>query len=270
MATTWDNGATPYQEIFVSEMRIRREAGGLSRNKLAQLLGCTPQWLAKVEAYDRPPSEGLADDLDTYFKSDGLFRRLWEKHAEARKRGLIPKGIRPLTIAEQKATQLFIFAPLTIPGLLQAEEYARIVLSAEQRASKLEEFLAVRMERQRIFERSDPPLMFVMIREAVIRDLPSEAVTAQCKHLLGMMESPNISIQVIPSQAPVFQGGGFQLLSFNAGPDAAYVDGASGYGQTFTDPQDVRRLTVLFNLIRSTASSTAETANLIRTIMEGT
>jgi hypothetical protein len=85
-----DTNPSTYQEVFVTELRARRDIAGLSRNKVAAALGCTPQWLAKVETFEKPPSEGLADDLDTYFQTGGMFRRLWEKHVEARK----PLGVR--------------------------------------------------------------------------------------------------------------------------------------------------------------------------------
>jgi hypothetical protein len=124
------------------------------------------------------------------------------------------------------------------------------------------------MERQAIFSKSDPPWLFLLIREAVLRDLHAEIRPGQCKRLLDMVGEPNISIQVIPTKARVFQGSGFQLLSFNEGADVAYVDGASGFGQMLAELSDVRRLTVLFNMIRSTALSAEESENLIRSIME--
>ncbi|TDC91230.1 helix-turn-helix transcriptional regulator [Actinomadura sp. 7K507] len=118
MASSRDTNPSAYQEMFVNELRARREASGLSRNKLAAALGCTPQWIAKVETFEKPPSEGLADDLDTYFQTGGMFRRAWEKHVEARKHGLIPNAVRPLVDAEKEANQINIYEPLLVTGLV--------------------------------------------------------------------------------------------------------------------------------------------------------
>jgi len=93
------------QKSFVIEMRARREAAGLSRYKLAERLGC-PQWLGKVENFEKPPSEGPTDDLDTFFATGGTFRRLWEQMVEARRLGLIPSGFRPLAEAERESVQI--------------------------------------------------------------------------------------------------------------------------------------------------------------------
>ncbi|WP_165966629.1 helix-turn-helix transcriptional regulator [Actinomadura sp. 7K507] len=254
--------------MFVNELRARRESSGLSRNRLAAALGCTPQWIAKVETFEKPPSEGLADDLDTYFQAGGMFRRMWEKHVEARKRGLIPNGFRPLAEAEPEAAQISIYEPLLLTGLLQTEEYARFVFGAGMRAGNVDELVAIRMERQSILRRADPPWLFVLIREAVVRDLKTEFRSEQCKRLLEVMEHPKLSIQLIPADAAVFQPCGFQLLSFKQAPDVAYVDGVIHHGQVLTNPPDVQELAILFNVIQTAALSAKESGNLIRSIME--
>ncbi|MFA1540609.1 helix-turn-helix domain-containing protein [Actinomadura monticuli] len=270
MTPTRDTTPSAYQDAFVNELRARREASGLSRNKLAAALGCTPQWIAKVETFEKPPSEGLADDLDTYYQLDGAFRRLWEKHVEARKQGLIPSAVRPLVDAEREANRINIYEPLLVTGLMQTEEYARFVFNSGTRVDKTEELVAIRMERQRIFSKANPPWLFLLIREAVLRDIKAEFREEQCKRFLDVMSHPNVSVQVVPAEAAVFQESGFQLLSFDQAPDVAYVDGASGFGQILTDPRDVRRLAIVFDVIRSAALSATASANLIRTIMEDT
>jgi transcriptional regulator with XRE-family HTH domain len=258
----------PLLETFAAELRARREAAVLSRNKLAEALGCSPQWIAKVENCDKPPSPDFARDLDTYFTTGGTFHRMWEKFNDLRKRRLIPTGFQPLAEAEQKATQISIFEPVMIPGIIQTEECARLVLSAGRQLEKAEELLAIRMGRQAILAKPDPPWLFLMIRESVIRDLPQEVRLGQCKRLLEANKEPNISVQVLRSRAHVFQASGFHLLSFDQSHDVVYVDGAGGRGQMFTEPHDVQAFTILFNVIRSAAESAEESENLIRMIME--
>ncbi|TDC66863.1 XRE family transcriptional regulator [Actinomadura sp. GC306] len=270
MAPPRETVPSAYQQVFVNELRARREAAGLSRNRLAAALGCTPQWIAKVETFEKQPSEGLADDLDTYFQAGGMFRRTLEKHAEARRQGLIPNAVRPLVEAEREANQINIYEPLLVTGLVQTEDYARHVFSSGTRADKTEELVAIRMERQAILRKPDPPWVFLLVREAVIRDIRSEFRVEQCKRYLEVMEYPNVAVQVVPTDAPVFQESGFQLLSFDQAADVAYVDGASGFGQILTDPRDVRRLTVVFDVIRTVALPARASENLIRTIMEDT
>ncbi|MFA1545004.1 helix-turn-helix domain-containing protein [Actinomadura chokoriensis] len=269
MTPSRDTNPSAYQEMFVTELRARRESSGLSRNKLAAALGCTPQWISKVESFEKPPSEGLADDLDTYFQADGTFRRMWEKHAEVRKRGLIPSGFRPLIEAEKETDQVNIYEPLLIPGLFQTEDYARLVLSANRRPDKLEELVSIRLERQAVLDKASPPLIFLLIREAVIRDLHPDVILGQCKRLLDLAERPTISVQIVPTRARLFHPAGFQILGFPREGSIAYMEGTGEHGQTLTIPEAVRKLAVLFNLARSEALSAEESMALIRTHMEG-
>ena len=270
MTPARDTNPSAYQEVFVNELRARREMSGLSRNKLAAALGCTPQWLAKVETYEKPPSKGLADDLDTYFEGHGSFHRMWEKHTEARKRGLIPSGFRPLIDAEKKAAQISIYEPSLITGLFQTEEYALLVFSSGPHADRANELVAIRMERQEVLTRPKAPMVFLLIRESVLRDVPAEVRVGQCKRLLDLVELSNVSIQLLPACAHVFEATGFQVLTFEKSADVAYIEGAGGNGQMLADLTAVQELAILFNVARSEALSATASATLIRTIMEGT
>ena len=163
-----------------------------------------------------------------------------------------------------------VYEPLLIPGLFQTEDYARLVLSAGLCPDKADELVAIRMDRQALLRQENPPWVFLVLREAVIRDLHPEVRLGQCKRLLELMGELHISIQLIPTHAKVFHESGFQVLSYKHMPDVAYVDGVGGYGQMVTDTYDVRRLTLLFNVIRSAALAVADSEDLIRKIMEGT
>lgn len=81
---------------------------------------------------------------------------------------------------------------------------------------------------------------------------------------------PNISIQVLPACAYVFHPTGFQILTLERSADVAYIEGTGRNSQMLTEVAAVQNLAVLFNVARSEALSAAESAALIRTIMEGT
>lgn len=268
MTPSWEPAGP--QQSFALEMRARREAADLSRHKLAEVLGCTPQWLAKVENHEKAPSEALAHDLDTYFNAPGSFRRLWEQLTEARRQGLVSKGFSSLIEAEKKATEINYYEPLLIPGLFQTIEYARLQMGSGLRTDNLDELVTLRLERQKIFDGDAAPWVFLLIREAVLRDLPPEIKQGQCKKLIDLLDHPAISIQVIPSDAHVFLPTGFQVLRFPEGADVGYVEGSGRNAQMLTDFHAVRRLAVLFSRARSSARPGRETGELIQRLLEGT
>src|SRR5688572_8120253 len=93
----------PYQELFVEEMTALREDTGLSRAELARTLGCSPQWLSKVESCAKPPSEALAQDLDTFRGTHGTFHRLWKKHRRYLQTHALPPGFARFADLEARA-----------------------------------------------------------------------------------------------------------------------------------------------------------------------
>lgn len=270
MTPSRDTNPSAYQDVFVNELRARREASGSPATSSRR------PWAALRSGSLRSrPSRSLRQRVslttfDTYFQLGGTFRRVWEKHQEARKRGLIPSGFRPLIGAEKEADQVNIYEPLLIPGLFQTEDYARLVLSASRRLDKLEELIAIRLGRQAILDKADPPWIFLLIREAVIRDLHPEINLGQCKRLLDLADRPTISVQIVPTKAHLFHPAGFQILGFPRADSIAYMEGTGEHGQTLTNPEAVRKLAVLFNLARSEALSAEESMALVRAHMEGT
>ena len=78
--------------FFASELARLRDEAGLSMAQLGELLGCSPQWIGQIEVEKKVSSEEFADDLDTFFKTDGLFHRLWRSIKRATNLVRLPPG----------------------------------------------------------------------------------------------------------------------------------------------------------------------------------
>lgn len=116
------------------------------------------------------------------------------------------------------------FEPLLIPGLLQTEEYARAVIRQfyeHPTAERLDSLMELRMKRQELLDRADPPLLFFILDEAVIRRLVGgkAVMRRQVRQLAEMASRPNVTVEVVPFGAGVHAGmnGSFVVLEF---PDA--------------------------------------------------
>jgi hypothetical protein len=74
------------------------------------------------------------------------------------------------------------------------------------------------MARQAILSRPNPPSLWVVLDEAVLRRPIGGPATmrAQLKHLIEMSQRPNVTVQVIPFKAGghAAAGGAFSLLRF--------------------------------------------------------
>ncbi|MFI0408312.1 Scr1 family TA system antitoxin-like transcriptional regulator [Actinomadura sp. 3N508] len=258
-------------EYFGTELRAYREASGLSRPQLSERLGFTPQWIGQVESGNSAPSEEFAEACDTFFGTNGVFHRIWKWIQELGRLQVLPPGFRPYAEAEGDASYVKAFAPLLVPGLLQTPDYARTVLEVGQRPGKIEELLAVRMERQELLAKEDSPwFLFVLGEYALRRKVGGrEVMCGQLERLQDLASQPHITLQVVRDDAPVYQASGFVLLEFKERASMCYMDSGGGYGPLLENPRDVDERAVAFDQVRSAALPAGDSVRFVRAVMEG-
>jgi hypothetical protein len=156
-----------------------------------------------------------------------------------------------------------------VPGLLQTEDYARALTRAGRpfdTDKQVEEMVTVRMQRQRLLERPDPPILFVLLDEAVLaRPIGGHLVMReQLEHLLRATTRPRITVQVIPFEVGAYAGlaGPILVLSFKGAPNIAYMENAED-AQLLTDPSRVDSLSAQFDALHSSALPQAASVALI-------
>src|SRR5207247_2122598 len=100
-----------------------------------------------------------------------------------------------------------------VPGLLQAEPYAREVNKAEdprRSDDEVERRVKLRMARQEILHRNRPPKVWAVIDEAALRRQIGGSIVmrAQYKRLLDLAALPDVTLQVLPFDAGGHSGMG--------------------------------------------------------------
>lgn len=255
-------------DFYVWHMRRLREGLGLSQGTLGDTVGYTGKFIGHVETKRRRPNKKLSVAMDGLFDVPRFFEALLPRIAE--EAGL-PPGFWEYVEEESRASQIKMYNQNYIPGLLQTEAYAREVLRAGKRKDKLEELVATRMERQEILWLDDPPNVVVLLEEGVLRKVvgSSEVTREEYAHLLKLVEEPNISIYIVPLDAPVFPESSFTVLSFDDEPDIGYEESVGGRGRLLEAGPHVTELGVGFELIRKVALTAADSEALFRSLMEG-
>jgi transcriptional regulator with XRE-family HTH domain len=180
--------------------RARIAAGFSSQDALAARLGFERTVIAKIESGDRTPT---ADVLAAWCQACGLpgVPPEWVVWLAKRVHGPVPSWFEGWIEAEGDAHTLRLWSPLLFPGLLQTDEYARaLFLAMGMDEEAAEEQVAVRLGRQEILNRSDPPQVVAVIYEAVLHNLigSPQAMHDALVHLAELSERPNISVQVVP------------------------------------------------------------------------
>jgi DNA-binding XRE family transcriptional regulator len=249
-------------------MRIKL---GMTQEELAEAAGFAPSTIAAIETCRLLPSEELAQHIDKSLQSDGHFVRLQEL---VERTSVLP-WFRDLVKTEQEAASLQTYESYLVPGLLQTENYARHAVSATRPRLPEEDVqraVTLRMTRQGIFDQEDPPRLWAIIDESVLRREVGEkkVMKAQCDHLLTMGQRPHIAIQVIPdSKGPVCaHGKDFLILTFNSTnkrPRApmAYLEDMRT-ARYVREQDEVAAYATVFDYLRSSALDDLQSADLIR------
>ncbi|MCO5970580.1 helix-turn-helix domain-containing protein [Actinoallomurus soli] len=271
-AQQYDTDIDALRAHFSRELRRLREHASLSRNRLAEALGCSPQWIYKLEKTDKTVSEQVAYDLDTYFKTegwerdDGLFHRIYEDlRSSGRRRVLLP-GFDAYVRYEARAVGIRCFAPQVVPGLLQIEYYMRGLMDPAAPGETLEARVAGRLERQTILTRDKPPIARFVLDESVLRRPVGgpKVMVDQVDHLIGLAQSPRIQVRIMPFDrvTPAALVGNLILLSFERESDLMYTE-ASDVGQLTGSKEMVSKAGVDFETIMGEALSRGESLDLL-------
>ncbi|WP_242909270.1 helix-turn-helix domain-containing protein [Actinomadura terrae] len=252
--------------LFGVKVRSLRDARGLSQAQLADKIGYSNDTVSKVETAAQAPSPALAGKLDEFFGTDEYFQELQPLTV----REGVPIFFRQYTELESTASAVRVYEPSVVNGLFQIDDYARAVLRPGQAPGKLDQSISARMGRQEVLEREDPPWIVVYVVESAIRKLVGDAATTkgQLVRLLELMAEPNITVLVMPTDAPVYPGGGFTLFTLENGLDIAYVEGAGGQSRVVEVSSHVEELRRLWDMIGTVALSAAASEALIREVME--
>src|SRR5580700_2276515 len=172
---------------FGQQVRRARRAAGWTLTEFGQRIGYDPGQISRIENGRRPPTELFAQMCDRAFPD----RNGWygEFFAESRTWIATPPWFRSWVEHEQHAASLRIWQPGVLSGLLQTEDYAHAILTAEPGVThdQVNARLAARLSRQTILTRDDPPAVWFLVDEAALRRCvgSSGTMAAQLAHLTG-------------------------------------------------------------------------------------
>jgi hypothetical protein len=263
-----DPGASP-AHFFGAEVRLAREAAGLTLADLGAIVPCDASTVSRIESGLLNPPERFASACDEAFpQMGGWFTRFYA--SSPRWDGRYPRWFVDWVDAERRATVLRTWEPLLVPGLLQTPEYARALFKAWQTTGdedEVENLVTARMDRQHIFDRPKPPSFWAVIDEVVLRRRVGGAKVMQDQllYLAEMTERPAINIHVIPAEVGAHVGllGAFAIAGFDSdAPGVVYFE-TPDEGQTTKDSATVAKIILTFDTLRSEALPRGASRDLI-------
>jgi transcriptional regulator with XRE-family HTH domain len=271
---------TPAQGQLGLVLKGLREGAGLTTYALAERL----RWSqSKVTRIENGRVLATADDAEAWAQVTGapdvtreeLSQLAYAAWTETRtwrashRRGLAARQVE-MSEMERTATHILHFQPSAIPGLLQAEGYARRVLTIGDITNRggIDAAVKARMKRQDILREPGRRFEYVLTEGALRwRPGPRSMMTEQLGRLLAAAALPQVTLTVIPfdREARTWYSQGFTIYRMPDGPQVL----AEGYTkeEIFSEPRDVETYERVFGLLRESALSGEAAAEFIRAVI---
>lgn len=271
---------------LVLRLRELREQRGFDSAGFAKLVGFTPANWSHVEKGRRvlttntigPVLDQLEVEAEERTELLELLRASKQRGWWAKSSALIGPELQRLYGMEYGAQSIRSYDSSVVPGLLQTEDYARALISADVmiRPVQVEQLVAIRMQRQQRLRGPDPVEVTAVVGEGTLRQQTGgpDVLAAQLRHLVDMMtELGNVEVRVIPFTAPagaVLGGSSFHLIDFTSErlPTFGWAESAV-FGGAVDDPEQVRDLSFAFVRALEQSLSREDSLSLLRRYVVG-
>jgi transcriptional regulator with XRE-family HTH domain len=225
-----------------SNLRRLREASGITRDAAGYAIRASSSKISRLELGRAPFKERDVADLLTLYGVTGAEERQtllalarqanapgwWREYGD-----VLPNWFETYLGLEQAASVIRTYEPQLVPGLLQTEDYARVIMRRSHlhvTHDEIERRVALRVSRQAFLSQPGAPDLWAVLDEATLRrPLGDQKIQqAQLLHLIEMTQQPNITLQIVPFDAGVHAAaaGPFTILRFSNPdlPDIVYLE----------------------------------------------
>ncbi|MET8262035.1 helix-turn-helix domain-containing protein [Micromonospora sp. NPDC005553] len=235
-------GPTVLRMLLGAQLRRLRESSGVTREGAGWEIRSSESKISRMELGRVGFKERDVADLLTLYgvtddhERDALLKLArdanspgwWHRYGD-----VLPSWFQSYLGLEAAAALIRSYEVQFVPGLLQTGEYARaVVLLGHGTAGpgEIDRRVALRMQRQQLLQRQNPPQLWAVVDEAALRRPigGAEVMRGQLTALIEATKSPHIRLQVIPFAAGghAAAGGAFTILRFGDQelPDIVYIE----------------------------------------------
>ena len=288
MTGTWPDGSpTVLRMILARQLQALREKSGMSHEQAAQAIDSSESTIRRMERAEgglEPltvksllMAYGVSDpgEIDAFLalSRDASKPGWWHSYDD-----VLPSWFRAAVGLEESASLIRAYEPQVVPGLLQTEGYIRAITAASSPAATedfTERAVALRLARQQLLGRPDPPEYRVVLDETVLRRTIGghKVMRAQLEHLIQAAGQPQVTIQVIPFAAgwhPALYGM-FNIFRFPAAqlPNIVYTEALTG-AYYLDKPDESARYTEALDRLCAQAASPERTVTILGEIAKET
>ncbi|MFD8900396.1 helix-turn-helix domain-containing protein [Streptomyces ardesiacus] len=274
------------QVVLGRRLQELRETAGLKREEAAKVLRVAPATVRRMETAEvalKVPyvqilltAYGVAADEVAAFVAlaeEANQPGWWQRYHD-----VLPDWFSLYVSLEGAARIIRSYEPHFVPGLLQTEEYARSVLESgtigNVGGDAVERHVSLRMERQRLLERPDPPHLWVVMDETVLKrpvSIHGRVMREQLDKLLEFAARDRVTLQVAEFEDGPHPGtyAPFTLFRFAEPelPDMVFTEYLTGALYLDSRAEVSAHLEVLDHMT-ARAASTQRTEKILRAYRE--
>jgi len=241
--TEFDWGGPTVRRMLVgAQLRQFRTDLGLSRAEAAEAIRASEWKIHRLENGQVGFKERDLIDLLTFYgvtdpdrveellamAADANSPGWWQRYGD-----VLPQWFRTYVDLEAAATLIRTYEGQFVPGLLQTDDYMRALVHGAHLEETNEEVgrrVRLRMARQTLLTREQPPRLWAVVDEAALRRPVGgpEVMRAQLERLLEASKLPNVTLQVLGFGvgAHPAMGSSFSILRFpdQELPDVVYLE----------------------------------------------
>ncbi|HLX50053.1 MAG TPA: helix-turn-helix transcriptional regulator [Streptosporangiaceae bacterium] len=279
------SGPTVLRILLGSQLRNLRESRGISREDAGYTIRASGSKISRMElgrvsfkerditdlltlyGVDDPGERAALVDLARQANSPGW----WHKYSD-----VLPDWFHVYVGLEEAASLIRVYELQFVPGLLQTTDYCRAVVELGQRGATREEIghrVSLRMERQKLLSRPNPPHLWAIVDEAVLRRPIGgvEVMRGQLERLIVVAKEPHITLQVMPFRAGghAAESGPFTLMRFPEFdlPDVVYIEQLTS--AVYLDKrEDVERYTEVMERLSVESDPPERTPDILSRILK--
>jgi DNA-binding XRE family transcriptional regulator len=278
-------GPTVQRMLVGARLRRLRTELGLSRDEAAESIRASEWKIHRLENGQVGFKErDIIDLLRRYQVTDpaevadflALAREAnapgwWQHYGD-----VLPQWFRTYVDLESAASLIRTYEGQFVPGLLQTDGYMRAVVRGahlEDSAEEVGRRVRLRMARQILLTRQDPPRLWAVVDEAALRRPVGgrEVMRGQLERLVEATKLPNVTLQILPfdSGAHAAMAGAFSVLRFpdRELPDVVYLEHLTS-ALYLNKPDEVDQYLHVMETICVRAAPPDQTVDLLERILE--
>ena len=273
-------GPTVLRILLGAQLRRLRERVGITREDAGYHIRASGSKISRMELGRVSFKERDVTDLLEFYgvtdpaQIESLVQLTREANAQPwwqKYQDVVPDWFAVYVGLEEAAQLIRVYEMQFVPGLLQTEEYARAVVLQGAPGLEPEEVdrrVALRMGRQKLFGKDNPPRLWAIVDEAALRRPMGgpNVLAAQIERLMDAVGEPNITLQVMPFRygGHAAEGGAFTIMRFPDAdlPDMVYMEYLTG-ALYLDKPDEVERYAAVMERLSVAGTSPDRTREIL-------